>query len=190
MTRIDWSRVHVFWGDERCVPPGDSRSNYRMAFDAWLRAVPIPSEQIHRIRGELNPHEAAKEYQALLEGCFGNRPPRIDLVLLGLGEDGHTASHFPHSPAINDLRWVAAAKAGDEPRVTLTPYIINQAATVVFVVTGAAKAGILHEALRGPRDVLHLPAQAIEPQSGDLRWFVDRMAATKIAVRERPDSAF
>jgi 6-phosphogluconolactonase len=190
LTRIDWSGVHVFWGDERCVSPYDSRSNYRMAFDVWLRSVPIPTAQIHRIRGELNPREAAIEYQTLLKDYFCDRPPRFDLVLLGLGDDGHTASLFPHSPAIQDgLRWVAEAMSGDESRVTFTPSIINLAAIVAFVVTGSAKAGILYKVLHGPRDVLRLPAQAIEPLSGDLRWFVDRMAATKIAARERLDGA-
>jgi len=187
--RIEWARVHVFWSDERCVPPHDSASNYRMAFDAWLGSVSIPTAQVHRIRGELNPREAAMEYQALLKDHFCNRPPRFDLVLLGLGGDGHTASLFPHSSAIQDrLSWVAEANSGDEPRVTLTPSIINQAATVAFVVTGSAKAGILYKVLHGPRDKLRLPAQAIEPLSADLRWFVDRMAATKLVPRERLDT--
>ncbi|MBC7814247.1 MAG: 6-phosphogluconolactonase, partial [Burkholderiales bacterium] len=147
---IDWSFVRVFWGDERCVAPDHYDSNYRMAKDTLLEYVRIPVGNIYRIRGEYDPQTAADEYEKSLRSYFlrGTRPlserqPRFDLVLLGIGEDGHTASLFPGTEALNEeVRWVSAnyVEQLDTWRVTLTPSALNAAANVLFLVTGAKKA--------------------------------------------------
>lgn len=171
---VAWDRVQILWGDERCVPPDNARSNYRMAREALLDKVPIPAANIHRIAGELAPEDAADDYQARLGALFSGAPS-FDLVLLGLGENGHTASLFPHTPALDETeRWVVAVRpAGEEPRITLTAPVINTAQTVAFQVSGAKKRAVLREVRHGPRDPARLPAQLIAPESGDLRWLVD-----------------
>jgi 6-phosphogluconolactonase len=188
---IDWRRVHVFWGDERCVPPDDPRSNYRMAREALLDAVPVPAEQVHRIHGEEPPAQAAAAYEAVLRSTFASpgaavdAPPAsgFDLVLLGLGDDGHTASLFPgRSAVVERVRWVVAQRVEAAMwRVTLTPVVINAAANVTFLVSGAGKAHRLHEVLHGPRRPVVLPAQAIRPVRGRVRWMVDAAAAAGLA---------
>jgi 6-phosphogluconolactonase len=214
---IDWRRVHVVWGDERCVPPDDPRSNYRMAKEALLDRVPIPPEHIHRIRGEDEPQRAAADYEAMLRSLLAGHPltafgagsersegvrtPRLDeqrpsgpfaalrvtgldLVLLGLGEDGHTASLFPGQPAVNETeRWVMAAPAptGDMWRVTLTPVILNAARNVTFVVSGASKSQRLAQVLEGPFNPDLLPAQTIRPHQGVLTWMVDHAAGAQLS---------
>jgi 6-phosphogluconolactonase len=191
--RIDWVRVHVFWGDERCVPPGDPRSNYRMARDTLLDAVPVPPQQIHRIQCEDGePARAAAVYERTLR-VFFDAPDAaapapgsgFDLVLLGMGADGHTASLFPGSPALTEnSRWVVAQRI--EPagmwRITLTPVVINAARNVVFVVTGAAKAERLRQVLQVPSSHDALPAQLVRPSRGQIRWFVDADAARGLAT--------
>jgi 6-phosphogluconolactonase len=174
--RVEWERVHVLWGDERCVPPDDPRSNYRMAKEALLDRVPIPSHQIHRIRGEDDPEKAAAEYEGelrvLLEGG-------LDLALLGMGEDGHTASLFPGQAAVRETeRWVVAVLSPDATmwRITLTPGLLSQARNVTFVVSGAGKAQRLWQVLEGPFTPDLLPAQAIRPTEGRLTWMVDQAA--------------
>ncbi|HMQ17334.1 MAG TPA: 6-phosphogluconolactonase [Phycisphaerae bacterium] len=177
-TRIDWSRVHVFWGDERCVPPDDARSNYGMANAALLSRVAIPAANVHRIRGERPAAEAAAEYDGVLRAFWGEAPPAFDLVLLGLGDDGHTASLFPHDPALREAqRWAAAVQRPDDPvaRVTLTLPALNAAHTVAFVVSGRSKAAMLRAVREGPPNPA-LPAQAIAPASGELLWLVDAAA--------------
>jgi len=179
-----WDRVHIFWGDERCVPLSDPRSNARMAQAAWLDRVPIPGHQIHPIHCGLDPAAAAWQYEAQLREFFGGQPPILDLVLLGLGQDGHTASLFPGPPVLKEAeRWAAAiyVAAQDLYRVTLTAPLINQAAAVVFLVTGDAKAGTLREVLHGPRDPARLPAQLIQPHPGKLLWLADLAAAASLA---------
>jgi 6-phosphogluconolactonase len=186
--RIDWARVHVFWGDERCVRPDDPRSNYRMTRESLLDAVPIPEENIHRIRGEDEPHRAARDYEQELRGLFGkpDGPPErsFDQVLLGMGEDGHTASLFPGSPAVTErVRWVLAQHV-DQPlpmwRITLTPVVLNAAADVTFLVAGAAKAERLREVLSDePRDRV-LPAEVIRSQGGPVHWMVDAAAGARL----------
>jgi 6-phosphogluconolactonase len=175
-----WDRMHVFWGDERCVPLDDLRSNARMAKEAWLDHVPIPQNQIHPLNCALAPAAAAREYEARLREFFAGQPPRLDLVLLGLGNNGHTASLFPDSPVLEEkTRWVAEVYLAepDLHRVTLTAPLINQAAVVAFLVAGRSKAGVLREVRHGPRDPRRLPAQLIQPQNGDLLWLTDREAA-------------
>ncbi|MBW7906253.1 MAG: 6-phosphogluconolactonase [Phycisphaerae bacterium] len=176
--RIDWRRVHVFWGDERCVPPDDPRSNYGMANAALLSRVPIPAANVHRIRGELPAAEAAAEYDRVLRAIWGAAPPAFELVLLGLGDDGHTASLFPHDPALRESQcWAAAVRRPGDPvaRVTLTPPALNGARAVAFIVSGASKAAMLRAVREGPPDA-GLPAQAIAPTRGELLWLVDAAA--------------
>ena len=178
-----WDRVHVFWGDERCVPQNDLRSNARLAKEAWLDRVPIPGHQIHPMNCVSDPAAAARQYEAQLREFFAGQPPRLDLVFLGLGDDGHTASLFPGAAVLKeDERWAAAVYVAAQNlyRVTLTVPLINQAAVAAFLVAGGAKAGILREVLHGPRDPARLPAQLIQPHHGELRWLADREAAALI----------
>lgn len=181
--RIDWARVHVFWGDERCVPPEHLDSNYRMARQALLEHVPIPTENVHRLRGELEPQEAAAAYERELRRFFASGPPSFDLVLLGLGRDGHTASLFPGATALDEReRWAVACyvESLGAWRLTLTPVLFNAAVEVVFVVAGADKAEVLRQVLRGPHQPHLLPAQVIQPLRGRLRWLVDAAAAARL----------
>ena len=189
--RVEWSRVHVFWGDERCVAPQDPASNQRVAREALLDHVPLPDSHVHAIRGDDEPAAAASRYEQALREAFATPvgPPRsapgarFDLVLLGLGEDGHTASLFPGSPAVREARrWVVAEQAPKLStwRVTLTPLVINAASEVIFLVSGRAKAGILKRVLCGTREPDRLPAQAIRPRDGELRWLVDDAAASDL----------
>ena len=184
VSRVMWSRVQVLWGDERCVPPDHVESNYRMARETLLDRVPVPAGNVHRILGEDAPTSAAEAYEATLRALL--RTPagaRIDLVLLGLGEDGHTASLFPGSAAVHEqTRWVMAARAAAASmwRITLTPAVINAAAEVLFLVSGGAKAAILRRVLEGPRRPQELPAQTIAPSNGRVRWCVDAAAAADL----------
>jgi 6-phosphogluconolactonase len=176
--RVEWSRVHIYWVDERCVPPDHADSNYRLAHESLLARVPILTANIHRIRGEIDPAQAAVEYEKVIAGV------RFDLILLGMGDDGHTASLFPGSPAIHEqtrrvmAQYVAPLGAW---RITLTPAAINDAAQVLFMVAGAGKAERLHEVLRGPYRPDSLPAQVVQPKRGRLDWLVDRDAAARLA---------
>ena len=180
-----WDRVHVFWGDERCVPLSDSRSNARQAQAAWLDRVPIPADQLHPLDCAPDPAAAARQYEAKLREFFAGQPPRLDLVLLGLGDDGHTASLFPGTAVLKESeRWAAAVSVAgaDLYRVTLTAPLINQAAVVAFLVAGGAKAGVLRQVLHGPRDPVRLPAQLIQPHHGELLWLTDLAAAAQLPV--------
>ena len=190
-SRVSWSRVQVLWGDERCVPPDHAGSNYRMAREALLDPVAVPPANVHRIHGEDDPGAAAAHYEATIRGLLHTPagPPRttagarIDLVLLGLGEEGHTASLFPDSAAVRErVRWVSAEYAAGPAmwRVTLTPPVINAAAEVLFLVSGRAKAEILRRVLEGPDRPGELPAQVIAPSAGSVRWLVDRAAAAEL----------
>ena len=193
--RIEWAQVHLFWGDERCVPPADAASNYRMAREVLIDHVPIPPAQVHRIRGEADPATAAAEYEwtlrSILRGRDGQEttPPGFDVVLLGLGRDGHTASLFPGKTAGRETtRWVVAEYVEPQAmwRVTLTPPLINAAQTVVFLVAGPDKAEALAAALEGPATPDVLPAQRIKPGGAGPLWMVDRAAAARLAGHESP----
>jgi 6-phosphogluconolactonase len=186
-SQIDWTRVHFFWGDERCVPPDHVDSNFRMVREALLDAIRPRSEQVHRMRGEIDPEEAARAYAEELSRFFGvavaGPPPRFDLILLGLGGDGHTASLFPGTPALHEnQRWVVVnQKAEGEPlRLTFTLPLINAAAHVRFLVSGASKAvrieQILDDVPAAGSDVL--PAQLVRPVRADLQWLLDEDAAS------------
>lgn len=176
---IAWQSVHVFWGDERCVPPSHTDSNYLIARETFLEKVPLPSENIHRMRGELAPKKAASAYQAELESALGEQG-RFDLILLGMGTDGHTASLFPGTQALKEnKKWVVAnyVHKVDLWRITLTFPSINAARHVVFLVRGARKAAPLARVQAGQ----NLPATMVNPAPGTLTWLVDSAAAGQLA---------
>lgn len=188
--RIDWSRVQVFFGDERCVPPEDPLSNYLMARTTLCDHVPIPAANIHRIHGEEPPEQAAAEYAQELARTFGGDankggPPQdgFDLVLLGMGDNGHTASLFPGMAAVTEsVHWVMAQyiEVVGMWRVTLTPVTLNAAGHVAFLVKGTDKAEMLLKVLEGPYQPVVLPSQIIKPTHGELRWLVDAAAASNL----------
>ena len=176
--RVPWSRVHVWWGDERCVPPADAESNYGQANEALLKHVPIPPENIHRAKGELSPEAACADYIDQMQAA-GN--PYFDLVMLGLGNDGHTASLFPGQVnAHEDEQRVIAVTAdyAGRPanRITLTPRAFNASKRVAFLVAGGGKAQAVFDAVRGPRNSLAHPAQRISPEFGGITWMLDDSA--------------
>ncbi len=181
---VDWPQAEIFWGDERCVPENDPRNNARAARSRLLDRVPISEDQVHPIRCSGAAHQAAADYENLIRRTFGSTPPRFDLILLGLGEDAHTASLFPRRPALlQTRRWVQEVPAedtGQPGRVSFTPALINQAAQVIFVVSGKSKAGAVYEVNAGPRDPDRLPAQSIRPVDGQMLWLLDRAAAAKL----------
>ncbi|MDE2058973.1 MAG: 6-phosphogluconolactonase [candidate division NC10 bacterium] len=187
-TRLPWHKTYVFWGDERTVPPEHPDSNFGMARATLLSRVPIPSDQIHRMQAErANLDAAARDYETEIARTFiaqsSGEPPVFDLILLGLGTDGHTASLFPYTRALREtIRWVAPnyileLKAN---RLTLTIPIINRAATVLFLVSGTDKAAMLQAVLEGPPDPERLPAQLIRPVAGRLVWLADQAAASRL----------
>ena len=194
---IDWSFVRVFWSDERSVPPDHYDSNYRMAKEAMLEYVRIPVGNIYRIHGELEPQAAADEYEKTLRSYFlhgihpvSERQPRFDLVLLGIGEDGHTASLFPNTDALNEeSRWVMAnyVEQLDTWRVTLTPAALNAAVNVLFLVTGENKADAVAQILEGEYQPHEFPAQLVQPEEGNVMWIMDIPAASQL--RNRPHSS-
>lgn len=178
--QIPWQNVHVFWGDERCVPADDPRNNASMTRQALIDHVPVPSEQVHPMVCTSSPQEAAVKYEALLRDYFATAPPRFDLVLLGLGENGHTASLFPGTSVLEEQqRWVSEVYVSKEMlyRLTLTAPIINQATLVVFLVSGFEKAAILQKVFEDPQGQDRIPALLIKPEHGELQWLVDRDAA-------------
>ena len=190
--RVPWGQAEIFWGDERWVPPEHPESNYRMAAEALLRHVPIRPGQIHRMRGEdPDPGRAAAEYEALLRETFGvapGVPPRLDLVLLGLGADGHTASLFPGSPALRETERLAVAVFVERlgaRRLTLTLPVLNEAAAILFLVAGGDKAEALRAALEAAPGAEPLPAQLVRPREGTVTWLVDPAAARLLERKEK-----
>jgi 6-phosphogluconolactonase len=194
--RMPWERLEIFWVDERCVPPDHEDSNYRMTCEALLDHAPLRPEQIHRMEGELEPEAAAARYESELRNTFrleGAETPCFDLVALGMGPDGHTASLFPHSAALNELGRLCVAnhvQNKDAWRITLTWPVINQARSVFFLVGGADKAAILKEVFTGPRDVERLPSQLIRPASGILTLILDRAAAAQLPATDAEGRGF
>lgn len=184
--KVDWTKVHLFWGDERCVPPSSPESNYRMVKESLLARLAVPERNIHRIIGELQPREAALHYEQKLEDFFGlveDQFPVFDIVLLGLGEDGHTASLFPSHSVLHEHARLAIevfVTRIAQHRVTLTLPVLNNALTVLFCVSGTGKAHIVREVLEG--DTSSYPAQLIQPASGQLYWLVDREAASQLRM--------
>jgi 6-phosphogluconolactonase len=193
--RVDWSRVHLFWGDERCVPPRHPMSNYRMVRETLIAHVTLPADHVHRVRGEDDPGAAAAAYERELRNVFRipAGPPMpgagFDLVLLGLGLDGHTASLFPGLTAVSEQeRWVTAAYVAEVSmwRVTCTPVVFNTAAQVVFLVVGPGKAAMLRQVLEGPHRPALLPAQVIAPSDGSVCWLVDADAGATLTQAGAP----
>jgi 6-phosphogluconolactonase len=184
--QVPWGRLHLFWVDERCVPPTDKDSNYRMTNEALLEHVPLPAAQIHRIEGELDPEAAAARYEAAIRAAFrleGAQTPAFDLVLLGLGEDGHTASLFPHTAALFELGRIAVANHVPQKetwRITLTAPVINRGHEVAFLIEGAGKAQVVHDVFLGAYDPKAKPSQLIRPESGRLTLLLDAAAATML----------
>jgi 6-phosphogluconolactonase len=186
--RVDWPRVHFFWSDERCVPPDHAESNFRMAREALLDAVAAPPNHIHRLEGELPPSAAAQRYEAELANCFDVEPgsdvPAFDLVLLGLGADGHTASLFPGSPALAETRrWVVANEVATlgATRLTFTLPLLNAARAALFLVAGADKAERLEQIVR-KRAEPPWPAQRVRPHGADPDWLVDAEAGSRLGL--------
>lgn len=183
--QIDWSKTDFFWGDERPVPPDHEDSNYRMAYRALLSQVVPDPQKTRRLKGELEDlNAAATEYENEIAHAFRvatvDAPPSFDLVLLGMGTDGHTASLFPHTDALNESsRWVVANSVPqlETRRLTMTAPLLNRARAILFLVTGAAKARVLAEVLEGPPDPQRLPSQLIQPVDGHVVWLLDREAA-------------
>ncbi|MDB5172724.1 MAG: pgl [Phycisphaerales bacterium] len=175
---IDWGKVEVYFGDERSVPPDSDQSNFRMAHEALLSKVPIPKEDIHRIRGEIDPNAAAIEYGQLLKQKFGDGG--VDMALLGMGDDGHTASLFPGTAALQETHHRAVANHVEKLntwRVTMSAPFLNRSRAVMILISGADKAKRVAEVLEGPRDPERLPIQLVEPREGKLTWILDAAAA-------------
>jgi 6-phosphogluconolactonase len=182
---VPWERVRFFFGDERCVPPADPESNYRMTSETLFEPLGIVAEQIFRMHGEDNPQAAAAAYSAGLVRELGERP-RFDLLFLGMGPDGHTASIFPGTTAtIDDTKLVVAnwVEKFNTWRITLTPHVINDAAHVVITAGGASKADVIHAVFDGPRKPETYPVQLVAPTDGEMHWLIDEAAAEKLVRR-------
>jgi 6-phosphogluconolactonase len=193
---VPWDTIHFFWGDERHVPPDHPDSNYRMANEAMLSRVPVAPQHVHRIKAEnSDASKAAEDYDRELRGFFrlpSGQFPRFDLILLGMGPDGHTASLFPGTDAIREQKKLVAApwvEAFRTYRITLTPPVLNQAASVIFLVSGKEKAEMLREVLQGEFQPHRFPAQIIRPTNGRLLWLVDH-AAARLLVPPSPALPF
>ena len=179
---IDWSQVYLYWGDERCVPPTDAESNYKMTVDHLLSKIEIPKTNIYRVKGESDPEEEAKRYGEVLQENIpaANGIPCFDLVILGMGDDGHTASIFPHQIALWDMPEncrVATHPDSGQKRVTITGKVINNAKTVAFLVTGASKAEKVAAIINKAEGYKQYPASLVAPKSDELIWFLDQDAA-------------
>jgi 6-phosphogluconolactonase len=192
---IPWNRVRILFGDERCVPPDHADSNYRMARETLLAQVPIDAGRIHRMEGELGPEEGSARYEATVRRVVEPGPsedPSLELIFLGMGDDGHTASLFPGTPAVRESsRLVTAGYNANlkSHRITFTPRLINAAKLVVFVVSGAGKAGVLHRILEEQGPVDEHPSRAVSPSHGAVLWLVDRPAAAQLAASSRAERA-
>lgn len=190
---VPWTQVHLFWGDERCVPPDHQDSNYRMAHEALLSKITIPTNNVHRMAGEKNPEVAAAEYEEQLK-IFFQLPagvfPRFDLIFLGIGEDGHTASLFPGTDALEEARRLVVAAYVEKlraHRLSLSLPVINQAAAIVFLVAGKSKSAIVKKILEANEESSGLPAARVQPKNGSLTWLMDQDAAAELDKQHRPD---
>ena len=192
LKRVPWEKLDLYWVDERCVPPDNAESNYRMTREALLSKVPLAAERIHRMEGELDPEIAAARYESTIRNTFrleGAETPTFDLILLGMGEDGHTASLFPHTEALNEMSRIVVPNhvpQKDTWRITLTWPVINQGRKVAFLIEGAGKAQVLHDVLLGPYQPETYPSQIIRPAGGSLTLLLDTAAAAKLP---RPDDS-
>ncbi|MGA3190853.1 MAG: 6-phosphogluconolactonase [Bryobacteraceae bacterium] len=182
-TPFDWSRVHLFWVDERCVPPTDSQSNFKLANDTWLALAKFPATNIHRVQTERDPEDAAEVYADELRLVFGEGIPKFDVIHRGMGPDAHTASLFPGEPLIDDRTGLTAAvfvEKLNSHRVTLLPAVLLAAKHTVMLVTGDDKAQPLADVLYGPHDPKKFPCQLAERDGCDVAWFLDPAASAKI----------
>jgi len=184
---IPWHRIHFFWGDERHVSPDHVESNYRIAYEAMLSKITVPTENIHRVMAEIpDADQAAAAYEQELRDFFKPKTdelPRFDCILLGMGPDGHTASLFPATTALNERKqWVTAnwVEKSHTNRITMTVPVLNNAALIIFLVSGPDKAAVLHEVLEGNRQPNLFPSQLIRPSHGRLIWLVDQAAAARL----------
>ncbi len=184
--RIDWKKIFVFWCDERCVPPDHADSNYKLAKDLLLSKVPLPAANIHRMAGEMSsPQEAAKAYENNMKLVFKfDRPfPKFDLIWLGMGEDGHTASLFPGTSALTEEeKWVVGHRVENlsSNRITLTFPVINNARRIVIMAPGGKKAIVLRDLFRPGMPTSRYPVQRVKPLGGELIWLLDKHAAAKL----------
>jgi 6-phosphogluconolactonase len=194
--RMPWDKLELYWVDERCVPPDDRESNYRMTREALLDRVPLRPDQIHRMQGELEPEQAAAQYESELRDGFrleSAELPRFDLIALGMGPDGHTASLFPYTAALRETSRLATANhvvKKDAWRITLTWPVINRANSVFFLLSGQDKAVIIKDVFTGPRDVERLPSQLISPASGILTLILDKSAAALLPATDGEGCGF
>ena len=187
--KVDWDKVYIFWGDERFVPRDDDQNNAKMAFDSLLDHVPIPDDHIFPIPYSGTPRESANEYEKTLRNYFRDKEPVFDLIYLGLGENGHTASLFPNTNVLNKMNiWVSEVYLEDQNmyRITLTLPVINQAENIIFIVYGQKKAEIFSNVLIGPHQPKKWPAQLIKPSNGKLIWMIDQAAAS-VYVNKKND---
>ena len=186
---VDWKEVQFYFGDERCVPPDHAESNFAMATRTMLSKLTLRPDQVHRMRGEDPPAAAAAAYESELRKRFGlgdGDLPRFDLILLGLGDNRHTASWFPGDPAVHETqRLVVPVDVDAEPRkrLTMTPPVINNAQRVMFLVAGQGKAAAVKDIIEGPRDPDKFPAQVVAPDHGELIWILDKAAASLLSAR-------
>ena len=181
--KIDWNKLHFFWGDERYVPFTDDRNNAKMTFDILLNNVPVIKEQIHIIRTDIEPEVSAKDYEKLLRQYFPDKNHTFDLVLLGLGDNAHTLSLFPESSLIKEKeKWVSSfyLKKENIYRITLTPPVVNASACVAFLVSGKSKSAALYNVFNQQHEPMLYPAQIIQPFNDELYWWVDEDAASMI----------
>ncbi len=184
-SQIDWASVEVFWGDERCVPPDSEDSNFHMAQEALLSKVPIPASQIHRMPADQPDHETASQaYTAEIRRTFGTDGiPSFDLIQLGIGPEGHTASLFPHQASLHEQQRLVMPVTVPKPppeRLTFTPPLLNAARHVLFLVAGAEKADVVHAILEGEYQPDEYPAQIVRPTNGEVTWMLDTAAASKL----------
>jgi len=181
---IPWEKIHFFWGDERAVPYEDERNNARMCYEELLDKVPVKAENIHVMRTDIGSKESALEYENILKKYFGDSETTFDLVLLGMGDDGHTLSLFPGTPIIHETeKWADSffLAAQDMDRITLTAPIVNEAKYVAFMAVGKGKAETLKNVLEGEKNLDKFPSQIIQPVKGELHWFVDEAAAALLS---------
>lgn len=182
-TAIPWAKTHVYWVDERCVPLNDKENNAHNAIRILFNKVNIPTENVHRMRVDLQPKEAAEDYNRQLNLYFNGKTPKFDLILMGIGDDGHTASLFPGTDVLEDeVSWVKEVYVPQQQmsRVTLMPRLINQAHNILFLVSGKTKAPVLARVLNTANNNLPLPVGLIKPVNGKLFWFVDEAAASEL----------
>ncbi len=183
--KLDWNKINFFWGDERCVPPDDVESNYKMAFDSLLNKINITKENIFRIQGENDPYTEAKRYGDVVSKnvISLNGLPRFDFMMLGLGEDGHVASIFPDRLNLfseDEICKVSIHPTTKQKRITLTGKVINNAENIIFIVTGENKSKVLNDILISHEDSIKYPASYVKPTNGRLIWLLDKAAAKKL----------